>query len=213
MFNSILTTDIRETPHNNYLPLNTWYSTFWKHLHVHTSPWMTCTHNHELGASPRAPLITVLMTLQFQHQLLLFLCCGVNACRSAGKVYHALIFHKGGQYSLDITGEEGTQSLFSSLDDLVVFCMSHQMKMEGDEVRGLYHLTYFSLYCLCSERKMKNTILCIQVVLCVCLQVTLKEVIHCENDLATNDDFPTSESNGELPATVHGWKLLACHYN
>lgn len=58
-------------------------------------------------------------------------------CRSVGKVYHVLIFHKGGQYSLDIAaGEEGTQSLFNSLDDLVVFCMSHQLKMEGDEVRN-----------------------------------------------------------------------------
>ena len=55
--------------------------------------------------------------------------------RSAGKVYHVLIFHKGGQYSLDIAGEENTPALFSSLDDLVVFCMSHQMKMEGDKVR------------------------------------------------------------------------------
>ena len=57
-------------------------------------------------------------------------------CRSSGKVYHVLIFHKGGQYSLDIADREGdTPTLFSSLDDLVVFCMSHQMKMEGDEVK------------------------------------------------------------------------------
>lgn len=59
-------------------------------------------------------------------------------------MYHVLIFHKGGQYSLDVAGEGGTPSLFSSLDDLVVFCMSHQMKMEGDEVRWVY----FSLDCL-----------------------------------------------------------------
>ena len=51
-------------------------------------------------------------------------------------MYHVLIFHKGGQYSLDIAGEEGRPTLFTSLDDLVVFCMSHQMKMEGDEVWG-----------------------------------------------------------------------------
>lgn len=31
----------------------------------------------------------------------------------------------------------------------------------------------------------------------VCLQVTLKEVIPCENDVATSDDFPTTESNGK----------------
>lgn len=29
------------------------------------------------------------------------------------------------------------------------------------------------------------------------LQVTLKEVIHCESDVSTSDDFPTSESNGK----------------
>ena len=57
-------------------------------------------------------------------------------------MYHVLIFHKGGQYSLDIAGEEDTPALFSSLDDLVVFCMSHQMKMEGDKVRlPLSHCT------------------------------------------------------------------------
>ena len=28
------------------------------------------------------------------------------------------------------------------------------------------------------------------------LQVSLKEVIHCDNELSTNDDFPTLESNG-----------------
>ena len=28
-------------------------------------------------------------------------------------------------------------------------------------------------------------------------QVTLKEVIHCEDELTTNDDFPVLDSNGE----------------
>lgn len=58
--------------------------------------------------------------------------------RSGGKVYHALIFHRGGQYSLDIAGdnqdEEEQPTSFNSLDDLVVFCMSHQLRMEGDTV-------------------------------------------------------------------------------
>ena len=45
-----------------------------------------------------------------------------------------LIFHKGGQYSLDIAGGGDAPAVFSSLDDLVVFCMSHKMRMEGDEV-------------------------------------------------------------------------------
>jgi hypothetical protein len=89
--------------------------------------------------------------------------CFVLSAKSAGKVYHVLIFHKGGQYSLDIAGEEDTPALFSSLDDLVVFCMSHQMKMEGDKV-------------------------------------SLKEVIHCDDELSTNDDFPTLESNGSHPS-------------
>ena len=71
-------------------------------------------------------------------------------CRSAGKVYHVLIFHKGGQYSLDIAAEEeGTQSLFNSLDDLVVFCMSHQLKMEGDEVRHTLLLVLLFLGSAC----------------------------------------------------------------
>ena len=46
-----------------------------------------------------------------------------------------LIFYKGGKYSLDIVGEEEEETpFFNSLDDLIVFCMSHKMKMEGDEV-------------------------------------------------------------------------------
>ena len=52
-------------------------------------------------------------------------------------MYHALIFHRGGQYSLDIAGEEQEEeqpTSFNSLDDLVVFCMSHQLRMEGDVV-------------------------------------------------------------------------------
>ena len=51
-----------------------------------------------------------------------------------------LIFHKGGQYSLDIAGKGDTPAVFSSLDDLVVFCMSRQMRMEGDEVRAAIHI-------------------------------------------------------------------------
>ena len=29
------------------------------------------------------------------------------------------------------------------------------------------------------------------------IQVSLKEVIHCEDDVATSEDFPALESNGE----------------
>ena len=58
-------------------------------------------------------------------------------------MYHVLIFHKGGQYSLDIAGEGGAPAIFSSLDDLVVFCMSHKMRMEGDEVGTSAVLTYY----------------------------------------------------------------------
>ncbi|CAI8034911.1 Tyrosine-protein phosphatase corkscrew (Fragment) [Geodia barretti] len=60
--------------------------------------------------------------------------CFVLSAKSGGKVYHVLIFHKGGEYSLDVAGEGGAPAVFSSLDDLVVFCMSHKMRMEGDEV-------------------------------------------------------------------------------
>ena len=74
-------------------------------------------------------------------------------------MYHVLIFHSGGEYSLDITGgassdgeeEDGTRT-FNSLDDLVVFCMSHQLRMDGDVVH-------------------------------------LKEVIHCSNTPARENDF------------------------
>ena len=60
-----------------------------------------------------------------------------------------LIFHKGGQYSLDIAGKGDTPAVFSSLDDLVVFCMSRQMRMEGDEVRAAIQCsptTYMNAY-------------------------------------------------------------------
>ena len=77
-----------------------------------------------------------MQTLQFSvcHDSYIEVTFGLLFCRSSGKVYHVLIFHKGGQYSLDIAGEGGSLKPFPSLDDLVVFCMSHQMKMEGDEV-------------------------------------------------------------------------------
>ena len=69
-------------------------------------------------------------------------------------MYHVLIFHKGGQYSLDIAGEGGAPAIFSSLDDLVVFCMSHKMRMEGDEVGTSAVLTYYlSSITLCNNNK------------------------------------------------------------
>ena len=82
------------------------------------------------------------------------------------KVYHVLIFHSGGEYSLDITGgagsdseeeEDGTRT-FNSLDDLVVFCMSHQLRMDGDVVH-------------------------------------LKQVIHCSDTPGGENDF-LNEING-----------------
>ena len=87
------------------------------------------------------------------------LICSVS--RSAGKVYHVLIFHKGGQYSLDIAGAEGSPASFPSLDDLVVFCMSHQMKMEGDEVERFF----------CSCVQMTCVILIVFTLTCVCVCV------------------------------------------
>ena len=74
----------------------------------------------EVACSIFAAVLSILLTLR-PH-------------RSGGKVYHVLIFHKGGEYSLDVAGEGGAPAVFSSLDDLVVFCMSHKMRMEGDEV-------------------------------------------------------------------------------
>ena len=55
-------------------------------------------------------------------------------CRSAGRVYHVLIFHQAGQYHMD-SDEEGEEAMFDSLDDLVVFCMAHEMRVEGAEVQ------------------------------------------------------------------------------
>ena len=57
-------------------------------------------------------------------------------CRSAGRVYHVLIFQDGGQFHLDSAGDQSEESLhFDSLDDLVVFCMGHDLRVAGDEVQ------------------------------------------------------------------------------
>ena len=71
-------------------------------------------------------------------------------------MYHVLIFYKGGKYSLDIVGEEEEEiPFFTSLDDLIVFCMSHKMKMEGDEVNedseSLQCAScYYACICMCN---------------------------------------------------------------
>jgi len=56
-------------------------------------------------------------------------------CRSAGRVYHVLIVHKAGQYYLDRAEEGEAEAMFDSLDDLVVFCMGHDLRVEGTEVQ------------------------------------------------------------------------------
>ena len=61
-----------------------------------------------------------------------FLAC---QCRSAGRVYHVLIFHKAGLYYLDSAEEGEGEATFGSLDDLVVFCMGHELRVEGTEVQ------------------------------------------------------------------------------
>ncbi len=60
-----------------------------------------------------------------------------DRCRSGSRVYHVLIFHRGGQYCLDsaVGGGDGEPSpAFDSLDDLVVFLMAHDLRVEGTEV-------------------------------------------------------------------------------
>ena len=58
------------------------------------------------------------------------------SCRSGGRVYHVLIFQEGGQFHLDSAGDQSEETLhFDSLDDLVVFCMGHNLRVAGDEVQ------------------------------------------------------------------------------
>lgn len=67
-------------------------------------------------------------------------------------MYHVLIFQQNGKYFLDtdnaVVGDSGTdatdsaeqqpeptsQLAFDTLDDLVVFLIGHEMKVEGDDV-------------------------------------------------------------------------------
>lgn len=50
-------------------------------------------------------------------------------------MYHVLIFHQGSQYHLDSDGDHSEEPLlFDSLDELVVFCTGHELRVEGDEV-------------------------------------------------------------------------------
>ena len=72
--------------------------------------------------------------------------------RSSGRVYHVLIFNRGGRYYLDSVigaveeeqeaGGEGEGSpSFDSLDDLVRFLMGHDLKVEGVEVQFMEAVT------------------------------------------------------------------------
>lgn len=61
-------------------------------------------------------------------------------------MYHVLIFHHGGQFQLDsaVGGREGEgeeNPVFRSLDDLVVFLMAHDLKVEGNEVHFVEAVT------------------------------------------------------------------------
>ena len=65
-------------------------------------------------------------------------------------MYHILIFQQSGKYYLDtdsaVVGDDGgpteetdqadptSQLAFDTLDDLVVFLVGHEMKVEGDDV-------------------------------------------------------------------------------
>lgn len=50
-------------------------------------------------------------------------------------MYHVLIFQTGGKYKLDIAGDNGDEpASFDSLDDLVMFLIGHDMKIDEDEI-------------------------------------------------------------------------------
>lgn len=62
--------------------------------------------------------------------------CFVLTAKSGGRVYHVLIFQEGGQFHLDSAGDQSEEPLhFDSLDDLVVFCIGHNLRVAGDEVQ------------------------------------------------------------------------------
>ncbi|XP_019858439.1 PREDICTED: uncharacterized protein LOC100631926 isoform X2 [Amphimedon queenslandica] len=49
-----------------------------------------------------------------------------------GKLYHVLVFHEFGQYYLDSSASSDDK--FNSLEDLVLFGMSHELRVAGEEV-------------------------------------------------------------------------------
>ena len=89
-----------------------------------------CTVMHMLCFSCKKTLALCSVSYRIHH-----LCCVLSTnCRSAGRVYHVLIFHQAGQYHMD-SDEEGEEATFDNLDELVVFCMAHEMRVEGAEVQ------------------------------------------------------------------------------
>lgn len=59
----------------------------------------------------------------------------VLSVRYGGNVYHILIFHEAGEYFLDSSSEnEGRVDRFTSLEDLVLFGMSHELRVADEEV-------------------------------------------------------------------------------
>ncbi len=58
-------------------------------------------------------------------------------------MYHVLIFHQAGQFHLDsaVEGEAEENPTFDSLDDLVVFLMAHDLRVEGTEVHFVEAIT------------------------------------------------------------------------
>jgi len=80
-----------------------------------------------------------------------------NVSRFLGRMYHVLIFQRGGKYVLDSAspgggnetdGGLGGEVEFNSLDELVLFLTGHNLKVGDDEV----HLTDT---CPCADDAMR----------------------------------------------------------
>eukprot|EP00731_Ephydatia_muelleri_P026835 Em0018g935a len=65
--------------------------------------------------------------------------CFVISANSAGHIYHILVYNRDGRYILDTSEEGDSPHAFDSLDDLVTYCTTHELRVEGDELQ-LHHV-------------------------------------------------------------------------
>lgn len=65
--------------------------------------------------------------------------CFVISAKSAGHIYHVLVYNRDGRYVLDTSEEGDSPHAFDSLDDLITYCTTHELRVEGDELQ-LHHV-------------------------------------------------------------------------